>query len=149
MAGSFNPFTLGHLSILKRGLEIFDKIVVMVGVNAAKPDEKDKATARVSELSSLLSPLGERVEVMAGNGLTAMDAKRLGATALLRGVRSVTDFEYERNMAEVNHTISGLDTVILIAEPQLASISSSVVRELQSYGHDISAFIPSPSSIVQ
>ena len=146
MAGSFNPFTLGHLSILKRGLDLFDKIIIMVGINASKAKVTD-TDRLISGLIELLKPLSPRVEVVTCTGLTAIEAKKMGATALLRGVRSVADFEYERNMADINHSISGLDTVILMARPELAAVSSSVVRELESYGLDVSKFLPSPSSI--
>lgn len=141
-AGSFNPFTLGHLSILRRGLTIFDKVIIMIGRNINKPDEAEEASARAALLSRTLADFGDRVEVRTCDGLVAPEAVRLGATALLRGVRSVADFEYERNMADVNREIAGIETVILTAEPAYGAISSSVVRELESYGYDISGFIP-------
>lgn len=72
----------------------------------------------------------------------APEAKALGAVALLRGVRSVADFEYERNMADINRDISGIETVILTAEPRYGAISSSIVRELRSYGYDVTPFLP-------
>lgn len=140
-AGSFNPFTVGHLSILKRGLAIFDRIIVLVGRNAAKSVEAD--SERISSLARLLKPLGNSVEVRECTGLVAPEAVRLGACALLRGVRSVTDFEYERNMADINRRITGIETTLLFAEPELAAVSSSVVRELASYGLDVSQFLPS------
>ena len=83
-AGSFNPFTVGHLSILKRGLEIFDKVIVMIGHNASKKDDSENAEKRVEELSRLLAPFGERTEVRICSGLVAPEAKALGAVALLR-----------------------------------------------------------------
>ena len=118
----------------------------MVGINASKAKVTD-TDRLISGLIELLKPLSPRVEVVTCTGLTAIEAKKMGATALLRGVRSVADFEYERNMADINHSISGLDTVILMARPELAAVSSSVVRELESYGLDVSKFLPSPSSI--
>lgn len=142
-AGSFNPFTVGHLSILKRGLEIFDKVIVMIGHNASKKDDSENAEKRVEELNRLLAPFGERTEVRICSGLVAPEAKALGAVALLRGVRSVADFEYERNMADINRDISGIETVILTAEPRYGAISSSIVRELRSYGYDVTSFLPS------
>lgn len=140
-AGSFNPFTLGHLSILRRGLDIFDRIVVLVGINASKGTESDAET-RVEELRQILHPFGHRVEVALCTGLVAPEAVRLGACSLLRGVRSVADFEYERNMADINRRIAGIETTLLFAEPELAAISSSVVRELASYGMDVTSFLP-------
>ena len=142
-AGSFDPFTVGHESIVARGLEIFDRIVIGVGVNAQKrawmtPEE------RVSAIRELYA--GEpRVSVMQFGGLTAQAAAECGARFLLRGVRSVADFEYERTLADINRNISGIESVLIYALPQFASVSSSVVRELASYGADISAYLPAGS----
>lgn len=140
-AGSFNPFTLGHLSILRRGLELFDHVTVVIGINDSKPGSPSEIAQRVDAVKEAVSGI-ERVDVMSWTGLTAEAARQCGAHWLLRGVRSVADFEYERGMAEVNRLISGLDTVLLFAEPELAALSSSVVRELQRYGLDTSRFLP-------
>lgn len=83
-----------------------------------------------------------RVKVMSYSGLTVDVARECGAQFMLRGVRSVIDFEYERSIADVNREISGLETVMLFTEPMYAHISSSVVRELLSYGRDVSSFVP-------
>ncbi|MCM1348497.1 MAG: pantetheine-phosphate adenylyltransferase [Firmicutes bacterium] len=147
MAGSFNPFTTGHLSILGRGLALFDKVVVMIGHNASKSQVSSSVEARVEILKELLSPLAPRVEVVICSGLVAVEAQKMGACALLRGVRSVADFEYERNMADVNRVISGLETVLLAAEPELAAISSSIVRELNSYGMETTRFLATPQLV--
>lgn len=136
-AGSFNPFTIGHMSILRRGLELFDRVVVVVGINSEKQAE---AAANVEELQRKLSAL-PGVEVISWCGLTVDAAAEVGAKWLLRGVRSVADYEYERNLADINKAISGLDTVILFAEPELSMVSSSMVRELQRYGRDVSDFV--------
>ena len=139
-AGSFDPFTIGHASIVERALSLFDTVVVAVGVNAAKTSATP-AEERVAAIRRLYPP--QRVEVVAYQGELTVDlAQRLGCSHLLRGVRSVADFEYERNIAEVNRRIAGIDTVLLLSLPEHAAISSSVVRELKSYNHDISAFIP-------
>ena len=84
----------------------------------------------------------ERVEVVTYTGLTAEFARSLGVSALLRGVRGVQDFEFERNLADVNLKVLGMDTVILCAEPEYSYISSSVIRELASHGHDVSGLLP-------
>lgn len=136
-AGSFNPFTIGHMSILRRGLELFDRVVVVVGINSEKQAE---AAANVEELQRKLSAL-PGAEVISWRGLTVDAAAEVGAKWLLRGVRSVADYEYERNLADINKAISGLDTVILFAEPELSMVSSSMVRELQRYGRDVSDFV--------
>lgn len=135
-AGSFNPFTVGHMSILRRGLQLFDRVVVMVGVNS----EKRTDTTNIDDLRQKLEQI-PGVEVLSWSGLTVDAAAEVGAKWLLRGVRSVADYEYERNLADINKAISGLDTVILFAEPELSMVSSSMVRELQRYGRDVSDFV--------
>lgn len=136
-AGSFNPFTVGHMSILRRGLQLFDRVVVAVGVNAEKQAE---AVANIDELKQKLSDM-PGVDVILWSGLTVDAATQVGAKWLLRGVRSVADYEYERNLADINKAISGIDTVILFAEPELSMVSSSMVRELRRYGRDVSDFV--------
>lgn len=138
-AGSFNPFTVGHLSVLCRGMEIFDRVVVMIGINSSKPADCDSAPELQRRLR-LIEGLAS-IEVIAWDGLTVDAAREVGAKWLLRGVRSVADFEYERNLADINRRISGLETVILFATPELSMVSSSMVRELNRFGHDASEFI--------
>lgn len=138
-AGTFNPFTIGHLSILRRAMGLFDRIVIMIGVNSTKAESAQSAEelqARLRQLDGL-----QRVEVIQWSGLTVDAARNVGAEWLLRGVRSVADFEYERNLADINRRISGLETVILFAEPELSMISSSIVRELNRYGRDTTDLI--------
>jgi len=141
-AGSFDPFTLGHADIVRRGLEIFDHIVVAIGVNAAKPGSQTRAADSATAIRRVFAD-EPRVEVAVYTCLTVDFAQSLGAQFLLRGVRSVKDFEYERDMADINRQLSGLKTVILFSRPELSAVSSSVVRELADYGHDVSAFLPS------
>lgn len=137
--GSFNPFTRGHADIVERGLRIFDSIVIAVGVNSGKHPADAEALADSIRTLYADEP---RVSVMTYNTLTVDLAHKLGVDFLLRGVRSVKDFEYERDMADINRQLSGLESVILFSRPEFAAISSSVVRELQSYGHDVSSFLP-------
>ena len=139
-AGSFDPFTVGHASIVERAMPLFDRIIVAIGVNAAKPCHQTVAD-RLEAIRRLYP--AEKVEVVAyENELTVDLAKRLGAGWLLRGVRSVKDFEYERDMADVNRRLSGIETVLLYSLPELSAVSSSIVRELQSYGRDVDEFLP-------
>lgn len=138
-AGSFDPFTIGHEAIVRRGLEIFDRIIIGIGYNENKhgtwtPDE------RLEAIRGLYS--GEpRVNVELYTGLTVDYAVKSGARFLLRGVRGAIDFEYERNLADINRAISGIETVILISEPDMAIVSSSMVRELLHNGYDISRYV--------
>lgn len=140
-AGSFNPFTAGHADIVERALRVADGVIIGVGVNAGKPGARAEAEARCRDISALYAG-NPRVSVTAYHGLTATAAAAMGATALLRGIRSVKDFEYERDMAQINRRLTGIETVLLFADPALGAVSSSVVRELQGYGADVSAFLP-------
>lgn len=138
--GTFDPFTIGHASIVERGLEIFDRVAIAIGINANKLDTSD-AAARVQEIASLYDWC-PRVDVGYYTGLTVDAAANVGARFLLRGVRSAKDFEYERELADINRQLSGIETVILYSLPELASVSSSMVRELAGHGRDISAYLP-------
>lgn len=133
--GSFNPFTIGHLDILKRGGELFDEIVVARCINI----EKNVGNPDVSDLKFLEKRYGN-VKVVGWNGLTCLLAKDIGAKFLLRGVRSMTDFDKERLLADINFRLEGIETVILVARPELSDISSSMVRELELFGYDVSRF---------
>lgn len=137
-AGSFRPFTIGHYDILCRALTLFDRVVVMCGVNCHKACGDDSPSQNLEAVVASLPG----AELMEWDGLTVDAAKACGAQFLLRGARTVADFEYERNLADVNRLISGLDTVILLARPELASVSSSMVRELHRFGRDVSRFLP-------
>lgn len=139
--GSFNPFTTGHASIVGRGLRLFDRIVIAVGYNRAKASGADDARARAEAIAALYA--GEpRVEVITFSGLAVDAARDCGACCAIKGIRSVKDFEYERDMADINRQLSGLETVILYSLPELSAVSSSIVRELQAFGADTSAFLP-------
>ncbi|MCM1028762.1 MAG: pantetheine-phosphate adenylyltransferase [Pseudoflavonifractor sp.] len=144
-AGSFNPFTKGHLSVLIRAADIFDRVIVAIGVNAAKSDVSKAAErlAAVNEAIQKLPPeLRERCHAMIYNSLTASLARKMGARWLVRGARSASEFEAEIAMAEVNRHLAALETVIIPPLPELAFISSSIVRELDSYGVDTSSLLP-------
>lgn len=138
--GSFDPFTRGHASLVERALAICDEIVIAVGVNEQKAGWIP-AEQRVSALRELYKR-NARVRVESYRGLTTDFAAAVGACAILRGVRSIKDFEYEMQMADINRELTGIETVCLFAEPALAAISSSVVRELAHFGKDISPFLP-------
>ena len=139
-AGTFDPYTIGHHRIVQRALAMSDKIVVAIGRNIEK-----RTMFSVDERMEAIKKLyinEPRIEVTTYEGLTTDYAQSIGATHLLRGVRSVKDFEYERDLADLNLRIGGVDTLLLISEPEYAAISSSVARELMSYGKDISKLLP-------
>lgn len=138
--GSFDPYTIGHASIVDRALSLFDKIVVAIGVNRNKRSFLTEEQ-RIRMIADLYAD-EPKVEVISYDGLTVDAARECGARFLLRGVRMIQDFEYEKNLAEVNRSISGLETVLLYTLPEYGHISSSIVRELISYGRDVSALLP-------
>lgn len=144
-AGSFNPFTVGHASIVERSLELFDVVIVAIGINARKPAAPDEAGRRRQSIEQLYAA-NPRVRVVVWDGLTVDLARREGAHFLIRGVRNVANFEEERAMADINRRIAGVETVLLFTLPEHASISSSVVRELESYHVDTSEFLPHTSN---
>lgn len=140
-AGSFNPFTVGHASVVERALAMgFSQVVIGVGHNSAKP-----SNGRAEAIRQLYA--GEpRVTVVEYSGLTADAASASGADCLLRAVRSVRDYEYERDLADANRALAGLETVLLPALPGQAWVSSSLVRELEALGRDTTALLPSQNS---
>ena len=138
--GSFDPYTTGHDAIVRRALPLFDRIVIGVGVNERKK-YMYSAEVRLRRIEALYAA-EPRVEAKAYNDLTIDFARREGAQFIIKGVRSIKDFEYEREQADINRKIGGLDTVLLYAEPQFESVSSSMVRELMHFGKDASEFLP-------
>lgn len=141
--GSFNPFTIGHHSIVTRALPLFDRLVIgVVGDQVNKPD-MPTAEERMASIKALYQD-ESRIEVKPYYGLAIDFARQEGAHFIIKGVRSVKDFEYEREQADINRQISGgtVETLLLFAEPQLSAISSSMVRELQHFGVNVSEFMP-------
>jgi len=138
--GSFDPFTIGHHDIVMRGLEIFDEIIIGIGRNYTKREffpieERLAAIRRAYDKDS-------RVRVEVYDGLTVDFAAEHNAQFILRGVRSTQDFEYERNIAEANKQLSGIETILLYTRPEYAHISSTLVRDLHSHHKDITPFLP-------
>ena len=138
--GSFDPFTVGHDDIVRRALPLFDRIVIGVGVNIGKK-YLHSADKRVADIAALYAD-EPRIEVKAYSDLAVDFAHREGARFIIKGVRSVKDFEYEREQADINRQIGGIDTLLLYADPKYASVSSSMVRELMHFGRDASEFLP-------
>ena len=140
-AGSFDPFTIGHKNIVDRALQsVADEVIVAIGINHEKKymfslEERLQAIQKAFQSEP-------KVRVESYEGLTTDYAKRVGASFLLRGVRSVKDYEFERDMAEVNHRLTGIETVLLFTDAQYSCVSSSIVRELISYHQDVKDFLP-------
>lgn len=140
--GSFDPFTIGHDSVVRRAVKLFDRLVIGVGVNESKRYMLS-AEERVEAIRRLYSG-DERISVEQYSDLTVDFAHRMGAEFIVKGVRSVKDFEFERDQADINRRLTGIETVLLYAEPGMDCISSSVVRELTHFGRDCSMFLPKP-----
>jgi pantetheine-phosphate adenylyltransferase len=139
--GSFNPFTIGHDSIVRRALPLFDRLVIgVVGDNVHKPD-MPSAEERMQVIRDLYAD-DARIEVKPYNGLAMDFAKAENAKFIMKGVRTVSDFEYEQWQADFNRKLGGIETILLYTEPELASVSSSAVRELQHFGVDVSNYLP-------
>ena len=139
--GSFDPFTKGHKNIVERTLQsLADEVIIAVGKNAEKKGAQT-VEQRIETIQKIFEGEG-RVRVVAYEGLTIDFAKSVNADFIVRGVRNVKDFEYEREIADVNRQLSGIESVLLYTQPEYASISSSIVRELMSYGKDVSEFLP-------
>lgn len=138
--GSFDPFTRGHESIVRRALPLFDQIVIAIGINPDKPGfmtmEQRKQWIETIFVNE------PKVTVVIYTGLTVEVAQQHNAQFLLRGVRMIQDFETEMHMAEVNRQLSGLETVLLYTLPEDSHVSSSIVRELARYGEDVTELLP-------
>lgn len=141
--GSFDPITLGHLDVLKDGAHMFDKVIITVSNNISKhallsvEERKELIRQSVADIPN--------VEVDSFNGLTVEYAKKVGATILLRGLRAVSDFEYEMQLSQTNRSLSeDIKTVFLITRPEYNFISSSSVKEILKNDGDISKFVPKP-----
>lgn len=143
--GTFDPFTIGHQSLINRGLELVDEIIIAIGINEAK--QTYFTLEKRLEAIRKLYKNEPRVRVMTYDILTVDFAKEQGALFILRGLRTVHDYEYEKSIADVNRVLAGVDTLILFTEPQYTHISSSIVRELLRYGKDISMFVPKETEL--
>ena len=138
--GSFDPFTRGHESIVRRALPLFDKFVIAIGVNADK-----RAFMTMEQRQAWIEQVFKddpRVQVVTYTGMTVDVAREVGAQFIVRGVRLIQDFENEKHLAEVNRDLTGIETILLYTLPEDSHISSSIVRELARYGQDVSAYLP-------
>lgn len=138
--GSFNPFTIGHKSLVDRTLQFADRIIIALGINLDKTDQSD-IEDRVNGIKAIFKN-EPAVEVITYSTLTGQLAKDVKADFIVRGVRNAADFEYEMNLATANRNLFGIETVILPTLPYLSWISSSTVRELDRFGYDTSELLP-------
>ena len=139
--GSFDPITVGHVDIVQRAIPLFDKIIIAIGLNSQK-----KSLYSLEQRTTWLNEVFKAhpsVEVDSYKGLTINFCKEAGAGYILRGIRSASDFDYEKTIAHLNSAMEpGIETVLMLAKPELSSISSTIVREIILGGGDASAFLP-------
>ncbi len=139
--GSFDPFTIGHESIVRRGLILFDKIIVAVGYNATKPGFLPLQN-RLDLISNVFVNI-EKVEVDYYEELTVEFARRKHARFILRGLRTAADFEYERAIAQVNKSMSPeIESVFILTTPEYTPVNSTIVRDIIRHGGDATKFLP-------
>ena len=139
--GTFDPVTFGHLDIIERALPLFDKLYIGIGVNANK-QPMFSAETRVSWLNDLYKH-EPKVEAIIYEGLTVECCKKINAQYVLRGIRYVNDFEYEKAIAQMNHSLApDIESIFIVSKPGYSSISSTIVREIIRYNGDVSQFSP-------
>ena len=139
--GTFDPLTLGHVDIINRSINLFDKIVVGIGMNASKAPmfSGEQRLLWIKEINKN----EPKVEGALYEGLTVNFCKQIGARFILRGIRYVSDFEYEKTIADANRTLdSNIETVFLTGEPKYTSVASTIVRDILRNGGDASQFLP-------
>ena len=138
--GSFDPFTVGHEDVVRRGLSLFEKIIIAVGYNSNKKDFFP-IEDRMQWIRDVFTD-NDHVLVEKYEGLTVEFAKETQCTHILRGIRTAADFEYERAIAQVNKAMSGIDSVFLLTTPEHTPVNSSIVRDIIKHGGNASQFLP-------
>ena len=139
--GSFDPFTVGHESVVLRAMDLFDKIIIGIGSNTSKVP-LFTAEQRLEMVQDLFAG-NSKVEAMYYDDLTTEFCKRVGAKYMLRGLRTSSDFEYEKAIAQVNQVmLPEVESLFMLTLPEHTAINSSVVREIMRYGGDVSKFVP-------
>ena len=138
--GTFDPFTAGHASVVKRALTFIDEIVIGIGVNENKNTHFPVAK-RLAMIGHYYKD-NPRVTVRSYDSLTIDFARQVEANLIIRGIRTVKDFEYEETIADINRKLAGIETILLFTEPELTCVSSTIVRELLQFQKDVSQFLP-------
>ncbi len=145
--GSFDPFTKGHECVIEKALDLFDEVVIGIGQNTSKKylfsiDQRKRHISSIFEQH-------EKVRVSEFSGLTVTFCKSIGAQYIVRGLRDSKDFGYERSIAQMNHEISGIESVFFMTVPEYTAINSSIVREIHKSGGDISLFVTNSDILVK
>ncbi len=145
-AGSFDPFTKGHESVVVRALPLFDKIIIAIGNNSTK-----MGFLTIEERIELITNVfcdEPKIKVEAYEGLTVDYCKQVGANFMVRGIRTAADFEYERAVAQMNKSmLPEVESVFLLTTPELTPVNSTIVRDILRHGGDVSQFLPDKSNI--
>ncbi|TKB99237.1 pantetheine-phosphate adenylyltransferase [Pedobacter cryophilus] len=140
--GSFDPITKAHVDILKRSLSLFDKIYVGIGVNSSK-QSLISADKRLEMITAVFKD-EPKLEMVTYEGLTVNFCQKIGASHMIRGIRTVSDFEYEKAIAQMNHAlIPEIESIFIVSKPGYSSISSTIVRDILRFGGDVTQFVPS------
>lgn len=139
--GSFDPVTKAHVDIVKRSVGLFDKVYIGIGVNSTK-----QGLLTIAQREQMLRAVFNnepRIHIVAYEGLTVDFCKSIGATYMIRGIRTVADFEYEKGIAQMNHSLApDIESIFIVSKPGYSSVSSTIVREIIRYNGDVSQFIP-------
>src|ERR1700761_872462 len=139
--GSFDPVTKAHVDIIKRSIGLFDKLYIGIGDNSSK-----KGLLTIEQREKMLRAVFEnepRIHVIAYDGLTVEFCRSIGAQYMIRGIRTVSDFEYEKAIAQMNHSLApDIESIFIVSKPGYSSISSTIVREIMRYNGDVTQFIP-------
>jgi len=139
--GSFDPITIAHVDILKRALPLFDKIVVGIGLNSSK--QNFLSSEKREEMVRTIFSANQNVDVQLYEGLTVDFCRKINAKYMVRGIRSASDFEYERAIAQINQTMMPeVETILLLSKPEYSAISSTIVRDILRNNGDVSPFVP-------
>ena len=139
--GSFDPITKAHVDILKRSISLFDKVVIGIGLNSSKPSFLSAETRK--KMLEAVFEYEPKVEVMVYEGLTVEFCKKIKAAYMIRGIRTVSDFEYEKAIAQMNHAlVPEIESIFIVSKPGYSSISSTIVRDILRNHGDVTQFIP-------
>ena len=139
--GSFDPITIAHVDILKRALPLFDRVVVGIGLNSSK--QNFLSAEKREEIVKSIFTAYTNVDVQLYEGLTVDFCRKIDAKYMVRGIRSASDFEYERAIAQINQTMMpDVETILLLSKPEYSAISSTIVRDILRNNGDVSPFVP-------
>ena len=144
--GSFDPFTKGHEAVVRKALELFDELIIAIGMNSSKTSQFDISN-RILHIQSLFSN-GEAIQITTYSKLTVDLCKEVGAQTIVRGLRDSKDFEYEKSIAQMNDILGGITTVFFLTDQEFGAINSTIVREIYKNNGDISHFVTNSHLLV-